>query len=71
MQQIGGTFLYYSNVDYCILTALNEISSEQSAPTIDTNDSANWLMDYLHTYPNIIIRFHASDVILKTSVDAA
>jgi hypothetical protein len=28
-------------------------------------------MDYLHTYPNAVIRFHASDMILKTTVDAA
>ena len=28
IQQISGTFLYYSNIDYCILPALNEISSE-------------------------------------------
>jgi hypothetical protein len=71
IQQISGTFLYYSDVDYCILPALNEISSQQSAPTTDTNDSSNWLMDYLHTYPNAVIRFHASDMILKTTVDAA
>ena len=53
IQQITGTFLYFSNVDYCILPALNEISSEQSAPTTDTNDSANWLMDYLHRTPGM------------------
>ena len=28
-------------------------------------------MDYLHTYPNAVIRFHASDMILKTTVDTA
>ena len=63
--------MYYSNVDYCILPALNEISSEQAAPTTDTADSADWLMDYLHTYSNAVIRFYASDMILKTTVDAA
>jgi hypothetical protein len=71
MQQIIGTFLCCSNVDCCILPALNKISSKQSAPTTDTNDSSNWLMDHLHTYPNAAIRFHASDMILKTTVDAA
>jgi hypothetical protein len=71
MQQISGTFLCCSNVDHCVLPALNEISSEQSAPTTDTNDSSNWLMDCLHTYPNAVLRFHASDMILKTTVDAA
>ncbi len=28
-------------------------------------------MDHLHTHPNAVIRFHASDMILKTTVDAA
>jgi hypothetical protein len=28
-------------------------------------------MDYLHTYPNAVIRFYASDMILKTTSDAA
>jgi hypothetical protein len=29
------------------------------------------LMDYLHTYPNAVIRYHASDMILKITSDAA
>ena len=29
------------------------------------------LMDYLHTYPNGVIRYHASDMILKIESDAA
>jgi hypothetical protein len=70
-QQFRGTFLHCSNNDCCILPALNEISSQQSAPTTDTNDSSNWPMDCPRTHPNAIIRFHASDMILKTTVDAA
>jgi hypothetical protein len=71
IQQVSGAFLHCANVDCCILPALNKISSEQSAPATDTNDKTNWLMDYLHTCPNTVIRFHASDMILKTTVDAA
>jgi hypothetical protein len=29
------------------------------------------LMDYLHTYPNAVVRFYASDMILKVTSDAA
>ena len=29
------------------------------------------LMDYLHSHPNAILRFHASDMILQTEADAA
>ena len=71
VQSVNGTFIFYSQVDRCILVDLNEIGSEQSKSTIDTMEKANWLMDYLHTYPNSVIRFHASNIILKISSDAA
>jgi hypothetical protein len=71
MLQISGAFLCCSNVNCCILPALYKISSKQSTPTTDTNNSSNWLMDHLHTCPNAAISFHASDMILKTTVDAA
>jgi hypothetical protein len=72
VQAINGTFLYYGRaVDPCILPALNEIASEQASPTTETVARTNMLMDYLHTYPDAIIRYHASDMILKTTVDAA
>jgi hypothetical protein len=29
------------------------------------------LMDYIHTYPNAVIHYHASDMILKITSDAA
>ena len=32
-QSIMGTFLYYSDINPCIKSALNEIASQQSAPT--------------------------------------
>jgi hypothetical protein len=70
-QVISGPFLRCSNVNCCVLPALNEVSSEQSAPTTDAKDSSNWLMDCPRTCPNAVIRFHASDMILKTAVDAA
>jgi hypothetical protein len=72
IQSINGTFMHYSRAcDPCILPALNEIASEQASPTTETLARTNMLMDYLHTYPDGVIRYHASDMILKTTSDAA
>ncbi len=58
--------MYYGRaVDPCILVALNEISTEQAKPTTDTRVKTDMLLDYLHTYPYAVIRFQASDMILK------
>jgi hypothetical protein len=72
IQKIAGKFLYYGRgVESCILPALNEIGSEQGSPTTVTTDRTTMLMDYLHTYPNAVVRFYASDMILKITSDAA
>ena len=72
IQSISGTFLYYGRAcDPCILPALNELASEQASPTTDTIAKSDMLMDYLHTYPNAVIRYYASDMILKITSDAA
>ena len=72
VQGIAGTFLFYGRaVDPCILPALNEIAAEQAKPTTDTAHKCDMLMDYLHTNPNAVIRYTASDMILKVVSDAA
>jgi hypothetical protein len=72
VQSVNGTFMYYGRaVDPCILVALNEISTEQAKPTTATHGKTDMLMDYLHTYPNAVIRFYASNMILKICSDAA
>jgi hypothetical protein len=71
IQSISGTFLYYGRAcDPCILTTLNEIVAEQAAPTTDTITKTDMLVDYLHTYLNAVIRYYASDMILKITSDA-
>jgi hypothetical protein len=73
IQSINDTFMYYGRgIDPCILVALNEITTEQAAPTTATASKTDMLLivDYLH-YPNAVIRYHASNMILKTTVDAA
>lgn len=72
VQSIDGTMLYYARaVDPTMLPALNEISTQQSKPTADTIKKCNQLLDYAATYPNAVIRYHASDMILHVDTDAA
>ena len=71
VQSINGTVISYSQVDPCNLVALNKIRPAQSKATTDTMENANWLMDYIYSYPNAAVRFHASDMILKIFFEAA
>jgi hypothetical protein len=71
IQSVSGTFLYYSNINYCIKPALNEISGQQAKPTKLTAVKCDMLMDYLHTYPHAVLRFHASNMIVNIESDAA
>ena len=54
-----------------MLVATNEIGNQQAAPTEKTNEAATMLMDYAHTYPNAIIRYHDSDMCLHIDSYAA
>jgi hypothetical protein len=72
IQAIVGTLLYYARaVDCTMLPALNQISTQQSKPTQQTNDDANMLLDFAATHPQATVRFHASDMILHIDTDAA
>ena len=72
VQSISGTFLYYARaVDPTILPALNEISKNQAKPTEFAGKVCDHLLDYLATHPDAIIRYHASDMILCVTSDAA
>ena len=71
IQPISVIFLYYSEIDPCINPALNEISSEQSAPTKDTNNKSAMFVDYLHSHTNGTLRYHASNMILISKSDSA
>ena len=72
IQSITGSFLYYARaLDLTMLPALNEISSQQANPTELTKQKCQRLMDYAATYPDIFIRYHASDMVLHVDSDAA
>ena len=71
IQSINGSFLYYGRAVYpTILTALNEIATQQAKPTIATDQKAKMLMDYLATYPNAKLRFYAGIMQLQVKTDA-
>eukprot|EP00957_Ditylum_brightwellii_P042129 3190569-Ditylum_brightwellii.AAC.1 len=54
-----------------LLPALNAIAFQQSAPTEATLKETDHLLDYLATYPNATVCFHASDMILYIHSNAA
>ena len=72
IQAINGSFLYYARVvDPCMLPFINKFSSQQARPTQETNDTAINLMDYAPTYPDAVIRHHASDMQLYVDSNSA
>jgi hypothetical protein len=54
-----------------MLRALNEISSRQATPTQQTMNKCLHMLDYAATYPNAVLRYHASDMVLHVDTDAA
>ena len=72
IQSITGSLLYYARaLDNTMLPALNEIAATQAKPTQRTQDECKQLLDYAATYPQVYIRFHASDMVLWIDSDAA
>ena len=72
IQQIVGTFLFYSRVvDPTMLTALSIIATEQTQGTKTTKDKAEHFLTYTAMHPNATIKFYKSDMILKIHCDAS
>ena len=72
VQSVIGSLLYYRRaVDPTILVALNELSTEQASPTTNTLQKIKQLLNYVATYPNTVLRFHANDMTLHVDSDAA
>ena len=67
-----GNMLYYCrSVDPTMLQPINKILRVKSKPTRDTEEKARILLDYAETYPNTIIQYKASDMVLHVDSDAA
>ena len=72
VQSVVGSLLYYGRaIEHPILVALNEISLDQQHPTQKIQQKVDQLLDFVSTYPNAILRYHASDMILHVDSDAA
>ena len=72
MQSIAGTFLCDARaLNSNVLTALNDIGTTQSNPTECTKSEFQKLMEHAVTYPNVVMRNYASDMVLLVDSDAA
>ena len=66
VQEIIGVLLYQARaLNSPLLAALKTLGIEQAATTENTIIKLTQLLDYCTTYPNLIIRFVASDMILR------
>ena len=72
VQSVIGSLLYYCRaLDLTIHPALNELSTQQSKATKNTKKLVKDLLDYMYTFPETIIRYHKSDMVLHVDSDAA
>ena len=72
IQSAVGSLLYYARaIDCTMLPTLNQIGAEQSRATKATQEKLSRLLDYAATYPEAVVRYHASDMILNIDSDAA
>ena len=72
IQAIVGKFLYYARaIETPTLVALNEIGTQQAAPTENTKKEAQWLMDFLSHHSNGKIRYFAGNMQLAVDSDAS
>ena len=72
IQSAIGSLLYYARaLDCTMLPTLNQIGATQARPTQETKDKLSCLLDYAATYPEAVVRFHATDMILNVDSDAA
>ena len=71
IQSIVGYLLYCGRaVDFAMLTALNNISINQTVRTEWTAEKCNILLSYVATHPRAIIQYKASDMHLHIDTDA-
>ena len=72
IQRVLGSFLYYARaIDLTIVHALSAIASEQAKSIKQTLTRAHQLLGYMTTNPDAVVRFYASDMILKLHSDAS
>eukprot|EP00957_Ditylum_brightwellii_P046485 3527710-Ditylum_brightwellii.AAC.1 len=71
LQAAVGIFLWYGRiVNLTLLPALNAISAQQSAPTEEMVKAMDQFLNYMATYPDTLVCFCASNMILHIHSDA-
>lgn len=69
IQQVVGTFLYYGRViDPTVLHALSAIAVSREYGMKSTLDATMHLLNYLATHPDALLRYHASDMVLFSTL---
>ena len=72
LQQIVGTFLFYSRaVNPTMLMALSIIVTGKTQGTQTTKEKAEHFLTYAAMHPNATIKFYKSDMILKIHSDTS
>ncbi len=72
IQQVIGTFLYYSRVvNSTMLTTLSSIASTQAKPTKETMNNTKLFLDYTASHQDAIITYRASDMVLVVHSDVS
>jgi hypothetical protein len=72
IQKITGSVLYYARAVYPTLCMpLNDIATEQTKATENTQEEADQLVDYLATHSDATIRYQKSEMILHINSDAS
>ena len=71
IEHIIGTLLYYTRgLDNTCLLKLRTMST-RSDPTEQYEKNVNQFLDYMATYPNAVVRFHVSAMILCANNNAS
>ena len=72
IQGIVNTVIYHAQaVNNKLLTTLRSIGSEQAKSIQATNKAANHLLDYLDAYPNGVITYRYSNMVLSARPNTA
>ena len=72
LQRVTGKFLYYARaVDPTMLHALSILATEQTTGNQSTVAAMSLFLNYCATNPDSILRYHASDMILRVESDAS
>ena len=72
VQEVTGTLGHHSRViDYALHEAVTAIARTQAAPTMDTMNRVEHLLQYAHSHRNHSITFVASEMIIAMHTDAS